>query len=237
MVFGVDSAWVEEWEGREERVLTTRRRGLEQGKSDYYPIVMESNMSSEPLLLPTRLDPSPVLQAIMIPTIPRLANLPRLLSLLPKDGLNSTIYQTRWAGKGFPTPSASASAAINDGTCRWEVKKVRLAFQETDNDKAKVAARAWGVFYWKGGSRSLVLGAGAGRAEGANWVRLRRQEGYSGRQGVRADQGRAQVRVGGAQHAPAPRASSQGRRNRGLRRWAGRWRLEDRWSGRGADVQ
>lgn len=86
----------------------------------------------------------------MIPTATRYANLPRLLSLLPKDGLNAVVFQSRWAGKGLPTPSPSASSAINDATCRWEVKKVRLAFRETENDKAQVAAKAWGVLYWKG---------------------------------------------------------------------------------------
>lgn len=82
----------------------------------------------------------------MIPTRPLSASLPRLLSLLPKDGQGASIFPTRWAGKGLPTP---ANKAAGDETCRWEVKRVKLAF----NEGAKVSGKAWGVLYWKGQSR------------------------------------------------------------------------------------
>jgi hypothetical protein len=66
--------------------------------------------------------------------------LPRLLSLLPKDGVSSSVYQRRWALKGLPVPTA---AAPEQGS-RWVVKKVQLDLH------GKVTGRAWGVLYWKG---------------------------------------------------------------------------------------
>ncbi|ORY91594.1 hypothetical protein BCR35DRAFT_252535, partial [Leucosporidium creatinivorum] len=66
--------------------------------------------------------------------------LPRLLSLLPKDGVASSVYQSRWATKGLPVPSPSAP----EQGCRWEVKKVALDLH------GNVTGRAWGVQYWKG---------------------------------------------------------------------------------------
>ncbi|GAA5888353.1 hypothetical protein JCM5296_003301 [Sporobolomyces johnsonii] len=84
--------------------------------------------------------PATPLRAIPVP-------LPRLLSLLPKDGVAQSVYQTRWAGKGLPVPSSSlASSSDADATCRWEVKKVRLRVTEDGS----VKGRAWGVKWWKG---------------------------------------------------------------------------------------
>ncbi|GAA5900589.1 hypothetical protein JCM6882_000916 [Rhodosporidiobolus microsporus] len=70
--------------------------------------------------------------------------LPRLLSLLPRDGVGALVYPSRWAGKGLPVP---IGAAALDGTCRWEIKKVRLQVNE---DGKHVGGRAWGVLHWKG---------------------------------------------------------------------------------------
>ncbi|GAA5839528.1 hypothetical protein JCM11251_002748 [Rhodosporidiobolus azoricus] len=69
--------------------------------------------------------------------------LPRLLSLLPRDGVGASVYQSRWAGKGLPVPT---SAATLDDTCRWDVKKVKLQVK----DGKHVGGRAWGVLHWKG---------------------------------------------------------------------------------------
>ncbi|GAA5985413.1 hypothetical protein JCM11641_000149 [Rhodosporidiobolus odoratus] len=74
--------------------------------------------------------------------MPRSVSLPRLLSLLPRDGVNASVYQSRWAGKGLPVPT---SASLED-SCRWDVSKVRLSVDE----HGKAHGRAWGVQYWKG---------------------------------------------------------------------------------------
>ncbi|GAA6014622.1 hypothetical protein JCM10207_006881 [Rhodosporidiobolus poonsookiae] len=74
--------------------------------------------------------------------MPRPVTLPRLLSLLPRNGVGARVYQSRWQGKGLPVPSA---AQPDDG-CYWEVKKVRLRV----DDEGKVHGRAWGVHNWKG---------------------------------------------------------------------------------------
>lgn len=79
--------------------------------------------------------------------------LPRLLSLLPRDGVTSSVYQTRWAAKGLPVPSAASL----DSTCRWEVKKVRLDLAAGEEGN-KVTGRAWGVLYWKGQPSCLAAG-------------------------------------------------------------------------------
>ncbi|BGP14921.1 hypothetical protein JCM10213_003722 [Rhodosporidiobolus nylandii] len=73
----------------------------------------------------------------------RSVSLPRLLSLLPRDGVGASVYPSRWAGKGLPVPTSAASL---DGSCRFDVKKVRLAVGED----GQVRGRAWGVAYWKG---------------------------------------------------------------------------------------
>ncbi|GAA5886988.1 hypothetical protein JCM16303_003081 [Sporobolomyces ruberrimus] len=77
----------------------------------------------------------------------RATKLPRLLSLLPKDGVGSLIYQSRWKGKGFPVPppTSSPSNPAQDA-CYYEVKKVHLAV----NDEGKLKGQAFGVLYWKG---------------------------------------------------------------------------------------
>lgn len=75
--------------------------------------------------------------------------LPVLLSMLPKEGLGSIIYQARWSKKNLPVPNllnSSSSATATQDTCRWEVKKVALTF----NEEGKIGGDAWGVFYWKG---------------------------------------------------------------------------------------
>ncbi|TNY19941.1 phenylalanine ammonia lyase [Rhodotorula diobovata] len=69
--------------------------------------------------------------------------LPRLLSLLPRNGLGASVYESRWAGKGLPVPTTAAPSS--NETCRWDVKKVKL---HTDN--GKIRARAYGVLHWKG---------------------------------------------------------------------------------------
>ncbi|GAA6056576.1 hypothetical protein JCM3770_006648 [Rhodotorula araucariae] len=69
--------------------------------------------------------------------------LPRLLALLPRNGVGASVYATKWAGKGLPVPSAAEPDAA---TCRWEVKKVRLHASE----QGTVRGRAWGVLHWKG---------------------------------------------------------------------------------------
>ncbi|BGP38939.1 hypothetical protein JCM10450v2_002896 [Rhodotorula kratochvilovae] len=68
--------------------------------------------------------------------------LPRLLALLPRNGVGASVYATKWEGKGLPVPSSAAE----DAACRWEVKKVRLHA----SDAGKVHGRAWGVLHWKG---------------------------------------------------------------------------------------
>lgn len=81
--------------------------------------------------------------------------LPRLLSLLPKDGLNAVVYQSRWHALGLPTPANAPESE----SCRWEVKRVKLLFETTNDDKApRVKANAYGVKYWKGECYSSQLG-------------------------------------------------------------------------------
>jgi hypothetical protein len=77
------------------------------------------------------------------------SNLPRLLSLLPKDGLNSIVYQTRWKGKGIPTPDSASNLA---GASYWDVLLVKHSY----NDAGKVTGKAYGVLYWKGELPSLL---------------------------------------------------------------------------------
>ncbi|KAM0788847.1 hypothetical protein ACM66B_002932 [Microbotryomycetes sp. NB124-2] len=67
--------------------------------------------------------------------------LPRLLSMLPRDGVGASVYQTRWHAKGLPVPRGQHV----DQACRWDVKRVRL-----DLEGDKVKGRAYGVMYWKG---------------------------------------------------------------------------------------
>jgi len=75
--------------------------------------------------------------------------LPRLLALLPRSGIGASVYESRWAGKGLPVPTASSPADYTS-SCRWEVKKVKL----TPGDNGKLHGRAYGVHFWK---VSLVL--------------------------------------------------------------------------------
>ena len=77
-------------------------------------------------------------------------HLPRLLSLLPKNGLNSLVFQTRWTGKGLPTPSRGTETT---SACYYQVKKVVLAH----NDAGKLTAKAFGVKFWKGQFSLLLL--------------------------------------------------------------------------------
>ncbi|POY74038.1 hypothetical protein BMF94_2850 [Rhodotorula taiwanensis] len=71
--------------------------------------------------------------------------LPRLLSLLPNDGVGARVFAARWAAKGLPVPAAT-TAAEQDATCYWDVKKVRLNVTEAGH----VRGRAYGVLNWKG---------------------------------------------------------------------------------------
>ncbi|GAA5956702.1 hypothetical protein JCM3765_005710 [Sporobolomyces pararoseus] len=73
--------------------------------------------------------------------------LPRLLSLLPKDGVGSLVYQSRWRAKQLPIPSPTdtLSTASKD-SCFYEIKKVHFKA----NESGKLKAEAFGVFYWKG---------------------------------------------------------------------------------------
>ncbi|GAA5986801.1 hypothetical protein JCM10908_000903 [Rhodotorula pacifica] len=76
--------------------------------------------------------------------------LPRLLSLLPNDGVGARVYPARFVAKGLPVPasstSSSAGATEQDQTCYWDVKKVQLAVTEAGH----VRGRAYGVLNWKG---------------------------------------------------------------------------------------
>ena len=73
--------------------------------------------------------------------------LPRLLSLLPNDGVGARVYAARWAAKGLPVPTSTE----DQSSCYWDVKKVRLAVTEAGH----VRGRAYGVLNWKGSSPSL----------------------------------------------------------------------------------
>lgn len=75
----------------------------------------------------------------------RAANLPRLLSLLPRNGLDATVFQARWLTKNLPVPSPLAPAPL-DQACYYRVTKVNL----THNSTGKLSAKAWGIKYWKG---------------------------------------------------------------------------------------
>lgn len=81
-------------------------------------------------------------------TIKRL-NLPTLLSKLPKNGLNSALFQSRWNSKLFPLPKFNSKTNLIelDGKCYWEIKKVDLKFN-SENDK--IMGKVFGVLYWKG---------------------------------------------------------------------------------------
>lgn len=69
--------------------------------------------------------------------------LPRLLSLLPRDGVGARVYQTRWRGKGLAVPTAPLDApTTGDGPCYYDVKRVRV------NPKDQGKVDAFGVFYW-----------------------------------------------------------------------------------------
>ncbi|GAA5848830.1 hypothetical protein JCM9279_002958 [Rhodotorula babjevae] len=70
--------------------------------------------------------------------------LPRLLALLPRNGVGASVYESRWAGKGLPVPTTAA--ADDTASCRWEVKKVKLH----SGDNGKLQGRAYGVHFWKG---------------------------------------------------------------------------------------
>ncbi|GAA5861070.1 hypothetical protein JCM3774_002182 [Rhodotorula dairenensis] len=71
--------------------------------------------------------------------------LPRLLSLLPNDGVGARVYASRWAAKGLPVPTATATAT-EAAACYWDVKKVKLAVTEAGH----VRGKAYGVLNWKG---------------------------------------------------------------------------------------
>ncbi|GAA5870569.1 hypothetical protein JCM8547_002050 [Rhodosporidiobolus lusitaniae] len=73
--------------------------------------------------------------------MPRAVQLPRLLSLLPRDGVGAKVFQSRWAGKDLPVPSASSV----DGACYWEITRVRLRYED-----GKVKGRSWGRHFHKG---------------------------------------------------------------------------------------
>ncbi|GAA5850221.1 hypothetical protein JCM5353_007777, partial [Sporobolomyces roseus] len=72
--------------------------------------------------------------------------LPRLLSLLPQDGVGSLIYPSRWKGKGLPTPSSSTTTQSPRDACFYDIKKVSL----TTTEAGKLKGEAFGVLYWKG---------------------------------------------------------------------------------------
>lgn len=84
----------------------------------------------------------PAARAVSVP-------LPRLLSLLPNDGVGARVYAARWAAKGLPVPTSTE----DQSSCYWDVKKVRLAVTEAGH----VRGRAYGVLNWKGSSLPLSL--------------------------------------------------------------------------------
>jgi hypothetical protein len=95
--------------------------------------------------------------------------LPRLLSLLPKDGVGALVYQNRWKGKGFPIPSPDSTLDSNDGACFYQVKRV----ESNLNEQGVAKLKAFGVLYWSvcpslscRGSRAHVMGLEAMAGKG-----------------------------------------------------------------------
>ncbi len=123
------------------------------------------------------------------------ASLPRLLSLLPKNGVSAWVYQTRWEAKNLPVPSPLTAAASLDQSCRWVVEKVNLGV----SDEGKPWAKAFGVLYWKGKpARSALEEAISEKANpDSRSLRLRsaRREARHARGPGREDLGREQVPV------------------------------------------
>lgn len=78
--------------------------------------------------------------------------LPRLLSLLPSDGVGSLIYPSRWKGKGLPTPSSSTTPQSPRDACFYDIKKVSL----TTTEAGKLKGEAFGVLYWLASSLSSL---------------------------------------------------------------------------------
>lgn len=71
--------------------------------------------------------------------------LPRLLSLLPQDGVGSLVYQSRWRAKQLPIPSPTDTlSTASKEACFYEIKKVQIK----PNENGKLKAEAFGVFYW-----------------------------------------------------------------------------------------
>lgn len=153
----------------------------------------------------------PVPRAVSVP-------LPRLLSLLPNDGVGARVYAARWAAKGLPvpvpSPAAATAAPTEDAVCYWDVKKVRL--HSTEN--GHVRGRAYGVLNWKGtllsspslGSLLLPRSAAGLKIDRVHEWRIGRQARDARR--IRADPGRAQVPLAGGDGPARARRGGQGDR-------------------------
>ena len=124
--------------------------------------------------------------------------LPRLLALLPRNGVDSLVFQTRWTGKGLPTPSRSAETAEG---CYYEVKQVVLKH----NPAGKLTAKAFGILFWKGQSASSAVAAPSNPAHDS--LHALRETRHRQPAPLRADQGVAEIRLGEQQHSastPSP---------------------------------
>lgn len=132
--------------------------------------------------------------------------LPRLLSLLPNDGVGARVYAARWAAKGLPVPTSSAEQQ-EASSCYWDVKKVRLAVTEAGH----VRGRAYGVLNWKGASPSFLSISRTPVRFGLNQLRHDYRQ-ASDRRRIRTDSRRAQVPVAGGAGPSRPRRGGKGDR-------------------------
>ena len=84
----------------------------------------------------------PSLKKLIPPsTVAQISNQPRnlyqTLSRLPKDGVGSRVFQTRWQSKGI------------EG-CFWEITRVSLKMEGTHG-------KAWGKLVWRGESHKRLF--------------------------------------------------------------------------------
>lgn len=131
--------------------------------------------------------------------------LPRLLSLLPNDGVGARVYAARWAAKGLPVPTSAVNPE-EEASCYWDVKKVRLAVTEAGH----VRGRAYGVLNWKGSSLLLSLSLLLRNTGLMPRVTFHRQT--SDRRRIRTDPRRTQVPLAGGASSSRPRRGGKGDR-------------------------